>query len=413
MIITMKAYERLIRYAAYPTASDEAQDGCPSTPAQTELAKALADELRAIGCTEVTLDENGYVFASIPASAGCEDAPVLGFIAHMDVSPEVEDKNIRPRTLVYEGGDILLNEEKGIVMRQADYPVLGKYIGKTLIVTDGTTLLGADDKAGIAEIITAAERMIADPSIRHGKIRIGFTPDEEIGRGADLFDVAAFGAAYAYTVDGGSFGEVEYETFNAAALKVTLTGRSIHPGSAKNKMVNASLLAMEYMSLLPALERPERTEGYEGFYHLTDMDGGVEEAHLKLILRDHDAAKLEERKAIARRAADELNRRYGYGAASVDIRDSYRNMREAIEKEWHLIENASAAVKEIGAEPISVPVRGGTDGSRLSFMGLPCPNLGTGSHNHHGRFEFACAEAMEDCTALLIRLAGIYGGMTK
>ena len=408
MVVT-KAYERLIRYAAFATASDETREACPSTPSQMEFARVLAGELREIGCAEVTLDENGYVFATVPASEGLEDAPVLGFIAHMDVSPEVEDRNVRPRTLIYDGGDIVLNEEKGIVMRRADYPVLGQYEGKTLVVTDGTTLLGADDKAGIAEIVTAAERLIADPTIRHGRLRLGFTPDEEIGRGADLFDVAAFGAAYAYTVDGGSFGEVEYETFNAAALKVKLTGKSIHPGGAKHKMVNASLLAMEYMSLLPAVERPEYTEGYEGFYHLTDMDGCVEEAHLKLILRDHDAAKLEERKAISRRAAAELNRRYGYEAAEVTITDSYRNMKEAILPEWHLIENASEAVRAFGTEPISAPVRGGTDESRLSFMGLPCPNLGTGSHNHHGRFEFACAEAMEDCVSLLLALAEKYG----
>ncbi len=403
----MKAYERLLRYAVYPTASDESCETCPSTGKQLVFAKALAEELREIGLSDVTLDENGYLFASVPASVGCEDVPVLGFIAHMDVSPDVPDSPVKPRVVTYEGGDVLLNEEKKIYLRAADYPVLNRYIGKTLIVTDGTTLLGADDKAGIAEIVTAAERLLTDPSLRHGKIRIGFTPDEEIGRGADRFDVSAFGAKYAYTVDGGSFGEVEYETFNAASLTVTVHGKSIHPGSAKNKMVNASVAAFEYFSMLPALERPEHTSGYEGFFHLTDMKGAVEEAKLSLIVRDHDYEKLKERCTYARRAADELNRRYGAGTVEVDIRESYRNMKEKILPEFHLIEKAREAVVSLGGKPSSDPVRGGTDGSRLSFMGLPCPNLGTGSHNHHGRFEFACAEEMEKCVGLIVKLAEV------
>lgn len=407
----MKAYERLVSYAAFATASNEEKDCCPSTPGQLVFARALADELRRLGLCDVELDEHGYLFATIPASEGCEDAPVLGFIAHMDVSPEVEDRNVRPRVLRYEGGDITLNAERGIVMSVSEFPVLNEYVGKTLVVTDGTTLLGADDKAGIAEIITAAEILLGDRTLRHGKIRIGFTPDEEIGRGADLFDVARFGAKYAYTVDGGKFGEVEYETFNAAALKVNITGKSIHPGGAKDKMINASMVALEYASMLPELERPEHTEGYQGFYHLTSMSGSVESAVLSYILRDHDAAKLEGRKDYARRAADELNRRYGEGTVRVEIKDSYRNMREMIEPEFHLIENACAAVRKLGGEPISSPVRGGTDGSRLSFMGLPCPNLGTGSHNHHGRMEFACAEAMDDCVRLIIEIAGSYADM--
>jgi tripeptide aminopeptidase len=310
--------------------------------------------------------------------------------------------------LKYDGGDITLNEALGIKMREADYPVLKNYIGKTLVVTDGTTLLGADDKAGIAEIITAAEKLISDKSLRHGKIRIGFTPDEEIGRGADLFDVGRFGAKYAYTVDGASFGEVEYETFNAASLKVKISGRGIHPGDAKDKMVNASLVAMEFVNLLPVLERPEYTSGYEGFYHLTGIEGSVESAKLSFILRDHDAAKLEGRKEYSRRAAEELNRRYGYIAVKIEIKDSYRNMREMIEPEFHLIENAYKAVEALGGKPTSNPVRGGTDGSHLSYMGLPCPNLGTGSHNYHGRMEFACAEAMDDCIELIIEIAEIY-----
>jgi tripeptide aminopeptidase len=406
----MQAYERLIKYAAYPTAPNEENESCPSTPEQLVFAKALYNELLELGLAEVELDENGYLFATIPASEGCEAAPVLGFIAHMDVSPEVECRNVKTRTVKYSGGDITLNKELGIIMRVSDYPILNNYIGKTLVVTDGTTLLGADDKAGIAEIITAAERMLNDKSYKHGKIRIGFTPDEEIGRGADKFDVVRFGAKYAYTVDGAAFGEVEYETFNAASLKVKITGKSIHPGDAKDKMVNASLVALEYVNLLPRLERPEHTEDYQGFYHLNGIEGAVESAKLSFILRDHDAAKLEEKKLYARRAAEELNRRYGYEAVEVEIKDSYRNMREKIEPEFHLIDNAYKAVESLGGNPISKPVRGGTDGSRLSFMGLPCPNIGTGSHNHHGRMEFACVEAMEDSVNLILKIAELYSG---
>lgn len=404
----MKPYERLIKYAKFPTASDESNEACPSTEKQLTFAKALESELKQIGCTEVTLDENCYLFASIPASEGFENAPVIGFIAHMDVSPEVEDNGVNPQVINYSGGDIVLNEKLGIAMKESDFPILKKYRGKTLVTTDGTTLLGADDKAGIAEIISAAEKLISDKSIIHGKIRIGFTPDEEIGRGADLFDVGKFGAKYAYTVDGASFGEVDYETFNASALKVTINGKSIHPGDAKDKMINASIAATEYIALLPPLERPERTCGYQGFYHLTGMEGNVEKATLHFILRDHDMKKLEVRQEMARRAADELNRRYGENTVEIEIKESYRNMREKIEPEFHIVENAYKAVKSLGGVPVSNPVRGGTDGSRLSFMGLPCPNLGTGSHNHHGRFEFACAEEMDKCTELVVKIAEIY-----
>ncbi len=406
----MKAYERLMKYAAYPTASDEACESCPSTPAQFEFARALKSELEALGLSEIELDENGYLFATVPATDGYENAPVIGFIAHMDVSPEVEDKGVKPSAVKYDGGDITLNCELGIVMRESEYPILKKYIGKTLVVTDGTTLLGADDKAGIAEIITACEMLLADKSIPHGKIRIGFTPDEEIGRGADLFDVARFGAKWAYTLDGASFGEIEYETFNASALRVEITGKSIHPGAAKNMMINASVVAHEYMAALPALERPEHTSGYEGFYHLTGMDGCVESAHLNFIIRDHDMAKMEYRCEYARRVADELNRKYGEGTVKVEIKESYRNMKEMILPEHHLIDNACAAIRALGGEPESYPVRGGTDGSRLSFMGLPCPNLGTGSHNHHGKMEFACAEDMDLCVMQVIEIAKLYAG---
>lgn len=407
----MKAYERLMRYAQYATASDENSDTCPSTPAQLDFAASLVDELKALGLTDAAVDKNGYVFATIPASEGCESAPVIGFIAHMDVSPEVEDKNVQPRALVYGGGDIVLNEDRQIVLSPNDFPVLNEYVGKTLVVTDGTTLLGGDDKAGIAEIITAAERLLADNTPRHGKIRIGFTPDEEIGRGADLFDVAAFGAKWAYTIDGGRFGEVDYETFNAASLKVSITGRSTHPGGAKGKMLNASMLALEYDRLLPALDRPEYTCGYQGFFHMTSMSGSVETSELHYIIRDHDCNKLTARCEYARRAAEELQSRYPGAIVAAEIKESYRNMREQIEPEFHLVDNAYRAIESLGGKPISSPVRGGTDGSRLSYMGLPCPNLGTGSHNGHSRFEFACAEEMEQCCELILKLAEMYADM--
>ncbi len=405
----MKAYERLIKYSTFATASDENCENCPSTPSQLEFARYLESELRELGLSEVELDENGYLFASLPASDGCEDAPVIGFIAHMDVSPDVSDKNIKARAMKYDGGDIVLNEQEGIVMHADEYKILSKYVGKTLVVTDGTTLLGADDKAGIAEIITACEMMLADSTIPHGKVRIGFTPDEEIGRGADKFDVDRFGAKLAYTLDGASFGECEYETFNASSLTAEFTGKSIHPGAAKNKMINASVAAHEYMSMLPALERPEHTENYEGFYHLVGMEGHVEHAVLHFIVRDHDLSKLEARCDYARRAADELNKKYGDGTVKITITQSYRNMKEKILPEAeHLIDNAYTAIRTLGGEPVSLPVRGGTDGSRLSFMGLPCPNLGTGSHNHHGKMEFACAEEMELCAKQVIEIAKLY-----
>ncbi len=410
----MRAYERLIRYTSYPTASNENSESCPSTPAQLEFADALAKELRSLDVQDVSVDENGYVFGTIPANIPDWKGVVIGFIAHMDVVDEVPFDNIKPHLVEkYDGGDIVLNPEQGIVLSPNDYPSLKKHAGKTLLVTDGTTLLGADDKAGVAEIVTLAELLKNDPSILHGDIRIGFTPDEEIGRGADRFDVSRFAADYAYTVDGGAFGEVEYETFNAASLKVVIHGLSTHPGSAKGVMKNASLIAMEYASLLPENERPELTEGYEGFFHLTDMQGQAERAELHYILRDHDADILERRKADARRAAEEIDRRYGPGTAEIEIRDSYRNMAEMILPHWHLIEAAYEAVRKAGGEPVSVPVRGGTDGSRLSYMGLPCPNLCTGGYNYHGRLEYACVEEMDACVQVLTEIARTYAAVKK
>lgn len=410
----MRAYERLIRYAAYPTASDENCPDCPSTSAQLTFARALAEEMRSLGISDANVDENGYVFGTIPANIPDWHGITIGFIAHMDVVDEVPFENIRPRVITcYDGDEIVLNKALGIVMSPADYPSLKNKVGKTLVVTDGTTLLGADDKAGVAEILTMAEILHDDPSIRHGDIKIGFTPDEEIGRGADLFDVGRFGADFAYTADGGGFGEVEYETFNAASLKVTVHGLSTHPGAAKGVMKNASLIAMEYAMLLPEDERPEKTEGYEGFFHLTSLRGQAESASLDYILRDHDAAILERRKNDARRAAAEINRLYGAGTVEVEIRDSYRNMAEMVRPHWHLIETAYEAVREAGGTPKSVPVRGGTDGSRLSYMGLPCPNLSTGGYNGHGRMEYACAEEMDDCVKVMIKIAEKYAVMGK
>lgn len=408
---TKKAYERLIEYAVYPTASDENSNTCPSTPAQLELSQALARELREMGVNNAIADENGYVYAGIPANTDGENIPAIGFIAHVDVVRDVEFKHIKPRLVEnYSGEDILLNKEKNIVMRTDDFPMLKKYTGKTLVVTDGTTLLGADDKAGVAEIMTMAERILADNTIKHGEIKIGFTPDEEIGRGADMFDIARFGADYAYTLDGAAFGEVEYENFNAAAMTVTVNGVSIHPGSAKNKMVNSITVSNEFNSLLPALARPEHTEGYEGFFHPVSVCGEVEKTVTRYIIRDHDASLLEMKKNYALRAADEINRRYGENTCTVEIHDSYKNMKEMILPHFHLIENAFEAVRQCGGEPVSVPVRGGTDGCKLSYMGLPCPNLGTGSHNHHGRFEFACVEDMESVTDSIINILQIYAG---
>lgn len=404
----MKAYERLIKYSTFATASDENCENCPSTPSQLEFAAYLEAELKALGLSEVELDENGYLFATLPASEGCENAPIIGFIAHMDVSPDVSDKNVKARTVKYEGGDILLNEKEGIYMRADDFPSLSEDIGKTLIVTDGTTLLGADDKAGIAEIITACELFLSDKNLKHGKIRIGFTPDEEIGRGADLFDVPRFGAKWAYTLDGGAFGEIEYETFNAYSMRIEILGKSIHPGAAKDKMVNASVVAHEFMAMLPEMERPEHTEGYEGFYHLVGMSGEIEAAALDFIIRDHDMKKLEYRCDYARRCAEKLNGYYGEGTVNITLHESYRNMKEMILPEFHLVENASAAITALGGTPVSCPVRGGTDGSRLSFMGLPCPNLGTGSHNAHSRMEYAAVEDMAKCVMQIVKIAEIY-----
>ena len=405
----MKAYERLLQYVRIASASDEKGAGSPSAPGIWDMARLLEREM---GLSEVCLDEHCYLYAAIPANIETE-AAVLGFIAHMDVSPASPCEDIRARLVDYDGGDILLSEDKNIVMRVSDFPFLEDYAGKRLIVTDGTTLLGADDKAGIAEILTMAERLLADDSIKHGKIVIAFTPDEEIGRGTEHFDLKRFGADFAYTVDGGRFGEISYENFNASSAQVSFTGRSVHPGTAKNVLINAQLLAMEFFSMLPAAERPENTEGREGFFLLDESGGSVESAFQRYILRDHDARRLRAREDMIGEAARRINERYGEGRAEPVITQTYRNMAEVVEKYPFMIDIAKEAVRAAGGEPFIAPIRGGTDGANLSFMGLPCPNLGTASHNHHGRLEFACADDMELVVVTLVKIAEAYASIGK
>ena len=393
----MKSYERLLKYVTFPTASDEAGGKCPSTDKQFALAEYLAKEMAELGLTDITVDKNCYVYATLEANTE-KSVPVIGLIAHLDTSPDAPDAPVRPQIVKnYDGKDIPLNPDT--VMKTADFPFLENYKCKTLITTDGNTLLGADDKAGIANILTAVE-MLKDSGVPHGKVRIAFTPDEEIGAGADLFDIKGFGADWAYTVDGGELGEIEYECFNASHARVTVTGRNIHPGSAKGKMVNSILLAMEYQSLLPVFDRPEHTEGYEGFIHLNGMQGDVEKTVMDFIIRDHDIQKLEEKKGLMLSAADFMNIKYG-ARVNVEITDSYRNMKEKILPHFHIIEDAEKAMRECGVEPKNVAIRGGTDGARLSFEGLPCPNICTGGGNFHGRFEFACAEDMEKTAEII------------
>lgn len=396
----MTVSERFLKYVSFNTRSDEESETCPSTEGQRKLGKALVEEMLTMGIQDAYMDEDGYVYGTVP---GDPRLPTIGLIAHMDTSPDASGENIKARVVAYEGGDICLNKEKGIYLCPSDYESLNNHIGKHLIVTDGTTLLGADDKAGIAEILTAAEHLLKVRNI-HATLKIGFTPDEEIGRGADRFRVKDFGADYAYTVDGGALGELEYENFNAASAVVKFHGLNIHPGSAKNKMINAQLLAMEFQNMLPANQRPETTEGYEGFILLTDMVGEVEEAKLSYILRDHDLQKLQEKKAVMESAAKFLNEKYGQGRVEVIIKDSYFNMKKHIEPCMYIVERAKKAMETVGITPKIVPIRGGTDGARLSYEGLPCPNLFTGGENFHGRFEYIPVEDMESCTQVLIRL---------
>ena len=402
-----KVTDRFLRYVQIDTQSDEEGTGTPTTEKQHELARLLVEELTKMGAEEITYDkEHCYVYASIPATEGMEKKPVMGFISHMDTSPAVSGANVRPRIITaYDGEDIVLNSGLDIVMKTADFPELKEYQGKSLIVTDGTTLLGADDKAGVAEIMTMAEYLLSHSDVPHGKLRIGFTPDEEVGAGADHFDVELFSADCAYTVDGGKLGELEYENFNAAGARVTFHGRSVHPGDAKNKMKNALLTAMEFQGMLPVSENPMYTEKYEGFYHLDALNGDIERAVADYIIRDHSREKFEQKKALFEKAGAFLNEKYGEGTVEIELKDSYYNMKEIIEDHMELIDHAMEAMREAGVEPVVVPIRGGTDGARLSYKGLPCPNLCTGGHNFHGRFEYICIESMEAVVRILLNLA--------
>lgn len=407
----MRAYERLLKYVSYETTSDENSQTCPSSAKELVLADELVEELKAIGVADAHMDKDGYVYGSIPATKGAENEKTIGLIAHMDTAPAMSGADIKPRIINdYDGADIVLNEKLGVVMDTVTFPQLRKYVGQDLIVTDGTTLLGADDKAGIAEIMTAAAQIIeadkacegnTDEHIAHGKICIAFTPDEEIGRGADRFNVESFGADYAYTVDGGMLGEIEFENFNAASAKVHIKGENIHPGEAKNKMKNASLLAMEFNSMLPPAEIPAHTEGYEGFFHLCGMSGDEENAYLDYIVRDHNMDKFLERKAMLEHITAYLNTKYGAGTVNLDMKDSYYNMREKLEADMYIVDRAVEAMRENGVEPIIQPIRGGTDGARLSFMGLLCPNLSTGGHNFHGKYEYICIQSMDKMVEII------------
>ncbi|MBE6531916.1 MAG: peptidase T [Ruminococcaceae bacterium] len=397
----MTVYERFLKYVSYPTTSDENNENCPSTEGQRVLAQELCRELLELGISDARVDEHGYVYASIPAS--CEGMDSIGFIAHMDTASEASGENIKAKMIDYQGGDILLNEKEVITLKVEDYPFVSTLSGQRLIVTDGTTLLGADDKAGIAEIMTAAEKIIKS-EIKHGKICIGFTPDEEIGRGADLFDVEGFGADYAYTLDGGALGEIEYENFNAASAVVSVHGRAIHPGSAKGKMINAARILAEFDSMLSPDEIPERTEGYEGFHHLLSIEGETEKGVSRYIIRDHSMEKFLAKKAEFELVADKLNKKYGDGVVELSISDSYYNMKEVLLDKMFVVDRAKSAMERIGITPVTLPIRGGTDGARLSFMGLPCPNLPTGGGNYHSRFEYVSVDAMEKCVELILEI---------
>lgn len=401
--------EKFLRYVKIDTQSSETANTFPSTEKQKDLGRLLYEELNRMGAKDVFFDENfGYVYAKIPATGDWTGEKTLGLLAHMDTSPETSGKNVNPRIVEnYNGEEIILNKEQNVVLSPVQFPELTNYIGKQLIVTDGTTLLGADDKAGVAEIMAMAEILLTDSSYSHGEISICFTPDEEIGAGVDHIDLQRFAADYAYTVDGGQIGELEYENFNAASAIVKIKGRTVHPGEAKGKMLHAGLVAMEFENMLPKEQKPEYTSGYEGFYHLTQMSGTVEEAALNYIIRDHDRKRFEEKKKIVEQTAVFLNQKYG-PIVEVEINDSYYNMREIIEPDFlFLVENAKRAMEEVGITPIIQPIRGGTDGARLSFMGVPCPNICTGGHNYHGRYEYCCVESMEAIVKLLVRLVSM------
>ena len=403
----MELKERFLKYVSFDTQSDENSTTFPSTDKQLVLLNYLADEMRTLGLEDVTVDKYCYTMGTIPATKGYENAPVIGFIAHVDTSPDMSGKDVKPRTIEeYDGSDIQLNG--ALTMKVADFPELKNFIGHTLIHTDGTTLLGADDKAGCAEIMTAAEYLISHPEIAHGKIRIGFTPDEEIGRGVDYFDVAAFGADFAYTMDGSAEGELEYENFNAAAATIEIQGRNVHPGYAKNKMINAIQVACDLNSLIPSVERPEYTTGYEGFYHCVGFNGTVENAKISYIIRDHDSEKFEQKKVFMWSCVDLLQKKYGEGVLKLTLKDQYFNMRKMVEPHPHVIDKAVEAMRMADVEPVIKPIRGGTDGARLSFMGLPCPNIFAGGMNFHGKFEYCSLNTMQKAMQVIINLAQLW-----
>lgn len=405
------ALEYFLDYITYDTQSDEESESCPSTEKQLLLAERLKQDLEALGVS-ASLDENGYVMGFLPSNTTVsgQTQTVLGFVAHMDTSPDMSGANVKARIIEYQGGDIVLDEAGTIVMQAETFPQLQPLIGKRLVITDGSTLLGADDKAGVAAIMGLMARFAADPSLKHGPIAVAFTPDEEVGRGAHRFDVARFGADVAYTIDGAEEGELEAENFNAAAATLTFQGRSVHPGSAKDQMINASLLARDFATLLDDSDTPQNSEGYEGFFHLTDMQGQVEEARLSYIIRDFDEEAFAKRKVHLEQLVAEMNKRLGAERVRIEIRDQYRNMKEKIEPHPYLIRLAEEAMRDCGVEPIIKPIRGGTDGSQLSFMGLPCPNLFTGGGNYHGRYEYLCVESFELLGEVLIRLCEKFAG---
>ena len=395
--------DRFLKYVTFDTKSSEETGTTPSTPGQRVFAEALVNELEALGLEDISIDEHSYVMATLPANTDSEETPVIGFIAHLDTSPDMSGKDVNPRIVSYQGGDIILNKEDNVVLSPAMFPELNDYVGQELIVTDGKTLLGADDKAGVAAIMGAMQYLKEHPEIKHGKIRIGFTPDEEIGQGADHFDVAKFGCQWGYTIDGGQIGELEFENFNAAGAKIIFKGLNVHPGYAKDKMVNASLLALDFASWLPSAQRPENTTGYEGFFHLTNMTGSVEEATLSYIVRDHDRNLFEQKKQLLQLLVDRLNGVHPE-STRLEIRDQYYNMREVVEPQKHIIDIAFEAMTAVGVKPLVKPIRGGTDGARLSFMGLPCPNIFAGGLNFHGRYEFLPVKSLEKSMETIIKI---------
>ncbi len=413
MISKQHIMDRFIGYVKIDTESDPNSNTTPSSEKQWDLANKLADELKAIGMEDVTIDENAYIMATLPSNVDY-DVPTIGFVSHFDTTPDFTGANVNPQIIEsYDGSDIVLNEEENIVLSPDYFEDLLLYKGQTLITTDGTTLLGADDKAGIAEIVSAMEYLIQHPEIKHGKIRVGFTPDEEIGRGAHKFDVRKFGADWAYTMDGSQIGELEYENFNAAGAKVKINGKIVHPGYAKGKMVNSMLIANEFIAALPKNEIPQETEGYEGFFHLYSIEGEVEETRMEYIIRDHDRKLFEGRKELMTKIANDMNTKYGKEVIELEIKDQYYNMREKVEPVMHIVDIAEEAMKQLGIKPLIKAIRGGTDGSQLSYMGLPCPNIFAGGHNFHGRYEYVPVESMQKAVEVIVKIAELTTNVAK